>query len=326
MPSSYWTRARDLLFSRYGKRLYLPLGLVAAGICIGIFRPAFWTAGNINNVLVSAAFSGICACGMTILITAGLIDLSVAGVIAISAITMAYILPKSTVGLAMTVALLIGLSLGLVNGFVVAIMKIPPFIGTLGTLYLFLGAAFILTHGRVVAIPSKNFRRLTTGAVGPIPMSFIVFLIFALFCGWLLHCTYFGRHIRAIGSNEEASRLAGIPITRTKILAFMLSGIGFSIAAIFIAGRLASAEGNMSIGFEMSVIAAVVVGGTSMRGGEGTLLGTVFGTLLFAVLSNALNLFGVGSYWQYVLLGVVLICAIAAGNLRISDVAVRGDE
>lgn len=314
-----WQAVREVL-----SRQYLVVVLLALAVAVGIAKPAFWGAGNLENILVQASLVGMAGCGMTLLIAGGLLDLSVGGVIAVSAIAVATVLPSTTIGGAVLLALVIGLTLGLLNGLLVTYVRIAPFIATLGTLYLFLGVAFIWTQGSVVAITSQNFRAATTGSLLGLPIPFVVFVLLAVASSVLLARTYFGRTVRAFGSNERAAVLAGLPVNRAKVLVFGVAGACFALAGVFMAGRLSSAEGNMAIGFEMSVIAAVVVGGTALRGGRGTLAGTVVGALLFAVLANALNLLGVASYWQYVLTGTVLVAAIAVGARRADAAEVRG--
>lgn len=303
---------------------YLLGVLVVLCLAVGWVEPAFWGPGNLSNVLFQASFVGLAACGMTLLIAGGLLDLSVGGVIAVSAIGVATVLPHTTIGGAMGVALLIGAALGLLNGLLVTYARIAPFIATLGTLYLFLGLAFIWTSGSVMPITSSNYRAATTGSLGWLPFPFLVLLLLAVLTYLLLKRTYFGRTLRAFGSNERAAALAGLPVNRTKVGVFVIAGMCFALAGVFMAGRLSSAEGNMAMGFEMNVIAAVVVGGTALRGGRGTLVGTVVGALLFAVLANTLNLLGVASYWQYVLTGAVLAAAVAVGARRSSASEVRG--
>jgi len=309
---------------RLASQQYLLVVLLVLAVAVGAARPAFWGTGNLSNILFQASFVGLAACGMTLLIAGGLLDLSVGGVIAVSAIAVATVLPSTTIGVAVLLAVLIGAVLGLLNGLLVTYLRIAPFIATLGTLYLFLGVAFIWTSGGVVPITSSNYRAATTGSLGWLPVPFLVFLCLAALTHLLLRHTYFGRTLRAFGSNERAATLAGLPVARAKVTAFVFTGACFALAGVFMAGRLSSAEGNMAMGFEMSVIAAVVVGGTALRGGRGTLLGTVIGALLFAVLTNALNLLGVASYWQYVLTGAVLAAAVAVGARRASTAEVRG--
>ena len=305
-------------------RHYLVLVLVALCVAVGAARPSFWGTGNLSNVLFQASFVGLAACGMTMLIAAGLLDLSVGGVIAVASIAVATVLPHTTIGGAIALALVIGAVLGLVNGLLVTYVKIAPFIATLGTLYLFLGLAFIWTSGKVVPITSSNYRATTTGTLGWVPVPFLVFVVLAFVTYLVLQRTYFGRTLRAFGSNERAAVLAGLPVNRAKVGVFVVAGICFALAGVFMAGRLSSAEGNMAMGFEMNVIAAVVVGGTALRGGRATTFGTVVGAILFAVLANALNLLAVASYWQYVLTGTVLVAAVALGARRSAAAEVRG--
>lgn len=301
----------------------LLLIVVIAALIIGFLRPTFWGAGNLENVLFQTALVGLAACGMTLLIVGGLLDLSVAGVIAVSSIAIARVLPHTTVGMAILLAIAIGAALGLINGILVTYVKIAPFIATLGTLYLFQGIAFVWTNGQVAIISSRNYRSITTESMGIVPYAFIAFILLAALTYLLLNRSYFGRTLRAAGSNQRAAELAGMPVNRTKLLTFVIAGVCFSATAIFMAGRLASAEGTMAQGFEMNVIAAVVVGGTALRGGQGTTFGTVVGALLFAILGNALNLFGIASYWQYVVTGIVLVAAIAI-SVRRGGIEVRG--
>ncbi|MFW7414704.1 ABC transporter permease [Demequina sp. SO4-18] len=303
---------------------YLVVVLIVLCIAVGWAAPSFWGVGNLSNVLFQASFVGLAACGMTLLIAGGLLDLSVGGVIAVSAIGVATVLPSTTIGAAIGLALLIGAALGLLNGLLVTYLRIAPFIATLGTLYLFLGLAFIWTSGGVVAITSSNYRATTTGTVGWVPIPFLVLVVVAFLTYLLLKRTYFGRTLRAFGSNEHAAKLAGLPVNRAKVGVFMIAGMCFALAGVFMAGRLSSAEGNMAMGFEMNVIAAVVVGGTALRGGRATLVGTIVGSVLFAVLANSLNLLGVASYWQYVLTGTVLAAAVAVGARRSGAGEVRG--
>lgn len=303
---------------------YLLAILIVVAVAVGLARPSFWSAGNLTNILFQASFVGLAACGMTLLIASGLLDLSVGGTIAVSAVAATTVLPHTTVGAAIALAVGLGAVLGLLNGLLVTYVRIPPFIATLGTLYLFLGVAFIWTSGHVVPITSYHFRSLTTGTIGVLPVAFLAFLLVALLTFVLLNRTYFGRTIRAYGSNPRAAELAGMRVNRTKVLTFIFAGVCAALAGIFMAGRLSSAEGNMAIGFEMDVIAAVVVGGTALRGGRGTVFGTILGALLFAILANSLNLLGVASYWQYVLTGTVLAVAVALGARRASAAEVRG--
>jgi ribose transport system permease protein len=264
---------------------------------------------------------------MTLLITAGVLDLSVPGVIALSSLAAASLLPYTTTGIAVGAALLVGALAGLLNGLLVAYVKIPSFIATLGTQYLYLGIVFVLTDGGVAPINSNDYSEFTNGSVGVFPLVFIILIVLAALTYFVLYWTHFGRAIRAIGSNERAARLTGVSVNVVKVIAFVIGGLMFAIAGVFLSGELSSSSGTMATGFELNAIAAVVVGGTSLRGGQATMFGTVIGAMLFSLLSNALNLLNVSSYWQYVLTGAVLAVAVAlGGTLLSSQQAVRGAD
>jgi ribose transport system permease protein len=321
--SREWNLRRDL--HQWVTSNYLLGILILLMLIIGWARPAFWSSGNLNNVLFQTAFVGISACGMTIMIAGGLIDLSVGGVIAVSSILLASILPSMTVGSAIMLALICGAVLGAVSGLIVTYLRIAPFIATLGTLYLFLGLAFIVTNAKVIPVTSSAYRSYTTSSLGILPIPFLVMLLLAGITYFLLHRTYFGRTVRAFGSNERAARLAGLRVNRTKILVFVFAGVCFALTGVFMAGRLSSAEGNMATGFEMDVIAAVVLGGTPLRGGRGTVFGTMVGSAMFAVIANSMNLLGIASYWQYVLTGGILAIAVALGIWKNKSDVIRGE-
>lgn len=311
---------------RFLGRQYLAGVVVLVTLGLSIFHPSIISPGNLSSVLFQASLTGICAAGMALLISAGQLDLSVPGVIALSALTAAALLPRTTVGVAIVAALLVGCLLGAVNGLLVAYVDIPPFIATLGTQYLYLGIAFVLTQGGVAPISSYYYSTYTNAAVGMFPVVFLVLVVIAAVAYLLLYWTHFGRGMRSVGSNERAARLAGLAVGRIKVGVFALGGALFATSGVFLSGLLSSASGTMATGFELNAIAAVVVGGTSLRGGQATLAGAVVGAVVFSLLSNALNLLGVASYWQYVLTGLVLAVAVALGSLRRSQREVRGAE
>jgi ribose/xylose/arabinose/galactoside ABC-type transport system permease subunit len=300
----------------FAGRYALQLFTIVAFVVVGVVEPSFRQPGNIASILLQSSFTGLAAAGMTLLIVGGMIDLSVAGVIALSAVTVAYVLPHTLVGTAVAAALALGALLGLLNGVIVTKLRFPPFIATFGMLNLYLAAAFIWTDGATVPVLSSGFLPLGFADVAGVPVLFLVMVAGVVVCHLLLHRTRFGRNLRAIGSSEAASRMAGLPVDRIRILAFGLVGLLTAMAGVGLTALLSSASPNMSLGFELNVIAVVVVGGTSLFGGSGTLLGTFTGAILFAGLSNALNLLNVASYWQYVLTGVVLAAALVVAGRR----------
>ncbi len=300
------------LAGKYALQLFTVLGLIV----MFLLEPSFRQTGNLRSVLLQSSFSGLSAAAMTLLIVAGMFDLSVAGIVGLSAVMVATVMPHTTVGAAVAAALVLGALLGLLNGVVVTKFRFPPFIATFGMLNLYLAAAFIWTAGATVSIAAVGFLPLATAQILGLPVLFIVMVVGVLVCHFVLTRTRLGRNLRAIGSSEPASRMAGLPVDRTRIITFGLVGLFTAIAGVGLAALLSSASADMSLGFELTVIAVAVVGGTSLEGGRGSLLGTFTAAILFSALNNALNLLGVPSYWQYVAIGVVLILALVVAGLQ----------
>lgn len=298
-------------------KYYIQVLLVIAVVILSIINPNFRRPTNYANILLQSAFTGIGAAGMTLLIIAGAFDLSVAGIIGVCGIALAMLSPGILAVPAALAAIIIGILLGLVNGFVVTRMKIPAFIATLGMMNVYLGVAFIATKGQVLGIASSFLRSMGTDALfGFLPIPFLIMIVVYVLCALLLGRTVLGRSMRAIGSSETASRTAGIPVNRIKVICFVIVGACTAIAAVLLSGELSSANAIMASGYELSAIAIVVVGGTSLKGGSGTLFGSFTGALFFAVINNALNIFGVGAYWQYVISGLLLISAVGVEVVR----------
>lgn len=293
--------------------------LVVAALGLGAVNPYFRTTTNAENVLLQASFSGIGAAGMTLLIVSGAFDLSVAGLLGLCGVILAKLAPDIGVTLAIAAALVTGFVLGLVNGVVVTKLQIPPFIATLGMMNIYVALAFIASAGQVIPASDVTFQFLGTGTLfGVLPVPFVVMILIYVICRGILSRTKLGRYLRAVGSNEIAARTAGIPVDRVRIIAFGIVGGCTALAATFLTAELSSANAIMATGYELTVIAVVVIGGTSLKGGKGTLFGSFAGALFFAMISNALNIFGVGAYWQYVVTGLFLISALAVQALRSS--------
>ncbi len=297
---------------RYALQIFTVLALIV----VAIFVPNFRQLSNLQDVALQSSFAGLSAAGMTLLITGGMIDLSVAGIIALTAVTLSNLLPHAPLAIAVVLSLGVGAVLGLCNGLIITKLRFPPFIASYAMLSIYLAAAFIWTHASTLPLTNAAFLGLSATEIFGVPLFFLIMLAGALACSFLLNRTRFGRNLRAIGSSEAASRMAGLAVDRTRTAAFVLFGLLTSAAGIGLASLLSSASANMSIGYELNVVAVAVVGGTSLLGGSGTLLGTVTGAVLFAALDNALNLFNIPSYWQYVVAGVVLAVALVVASRR----------
>jgi ribose transport system permease protein len=313
-------------------KYYIQWLLVVAVIVLAALNGNFRQPNNLKNILLQSSFAGIGAAGMTLLITAGAFDLSVAGILGVCGVIMATSIAPTSTALGICAALAVGVALGIINGLVVTKLRIPAFIATLGMMNVYLGLGFIWTNGQVVSVAQPSQVSQTTGVVsaatpfvltlgtgslfGILPVPFVVMAIVYGLCYLLFRRTHFGRFLRAVGSSESAARTVGIPVARVRIIAFAMVATCTAIAAVLLTAELSSANAIMATGYELNAIAIVVVGGTSLQGGKGTLLGSFTGALFFAVINNALNIFGVGAYWQYVVSGVLLISAIAIQAVR----------
>jgi ribose/xylose/arabinose/galactoside ABC-type transport system permease subunit len=297
-------------------RYTIEVVLVVAVIVLLLTSSSFGTSNNIDGVLRQSAFVGIGAAGMTLLMVGGSIDLSVAPMLALCGIVAGHLDGDVGLVLAIVAAVLFGGALGTLNGLIVTRLRVPSFVATLGLQYVYLAIALLWTNGQVVVITSTAFLALGAGDVLGIPTPFVFMVGAYAVCWYLFRRTRFGRQVRAVGSNERASRVAGIPVARVRVATFALLGICVGLAGVLLAGLVSSADSTVATGYELNVIAAVVVGGTSLNGGRGTLIGSFTGAIFFTLVSNALDLYGIGSYWQYVATGLVLITALGVEGLR----------
>ena len=314
--AGYRERPTGLVLNMFGKYFIQWLLLIAV-IILSMANSNFRQLANIENILLQSAFTGIGAAGMTLLIMTGAFDLSVAGLLGLCGVALALLVPLVGIVPSIIAVLVLGALLGVTNGLVVPKIRIPAFIATLGMMNIYLAVAFILTDAQVISVIEKQFRALGTGTMfGVLPIPFVVMIITYLIFAGILHFATYGRYIRAVGSNETAGRVAALPVDRVRIFAFGLVGLATALASVFLTALLSSANAIMATGYELNVIAVVVVGGTSLYGGRGTLFGSLTGALFFAVINNALNMFGVAAYWQYVAVGFILIVALGIEAVR----------
>ena len=303
--------AVKVFLAHYGRQFGTLLGLIGLSIVLWIMTPYFLTVSNLLNVAQQTSINAIIAVGMTfVIITAG-IDLSVGSLVAFSGVVLASVLQA---GVPLPIAILVGLGVGLfcgmINGLLITLGRIPPFISTLGMMSVARGAALLYTKGRPVSGFSENFRYLATGEIFHIPVPVIIMGVVYIIAHFVLNRTKLGRYAYAIGGNEEAAILSGINVKLYKTMVYALCGMLSGLAALILTARLNSAQpiaGNM---YELDAIAATVIGGTSLMGGEGTVLGTLIGALIMGVLRNGLNLLGVSSFIQQIVIGSVIIIAV----------------
>ena len=286
-------------------------GLIALCVTLWVATPHFLTVSNLLNVLEQTAINAIVAVGMTFVIISGGIDLSVGSVLALSGIALGSALQAEVAApAAIALALAVGLGCGLVNGVLVTFGRLPPFIATLGMMSVARGAALMLAEGRPISGFDDGFRMLATERVLTMPAPAIIAALIYVVAHFVLGHTVFGRATYAIGGNEEAARLSGVHVRYHKTAIYGVAGLMSAAAAVILTARLNSAQPTAGTMYELDAIAATVIGGTSLLGGEGTIMGALIGALIMGVLRNGLNLLNVSSFFQQVVIGVVIIGAV----------------
>lgn len=306
----------DRSFATKIKRFIGDYGIILFFIIIlavlAFTAPNFLTVTNLVNVVRQSSIIGIIALGMTfIMITAG-IDLSVGSVVGLAGIVFALLAPAT--GNAFWIPLLVGVAVGLLVGFLSAALvvwgKILPFLATLATMAIARTAALVITDGQVVSNLSPPAEWLGSGFIGPIPVPVLLFVVAAIICEFVLSRTKFGSHVYAVGGNEESAKKVGISVSRVLFTVYLIGGGLAALGGLVLTARLNGAAPVAGTGYELQVIAAVVIGGTSLFGGVGTIRGTVLGVLLLGVVMNGMNLLGVSSYFQQGVQGVILVLAV----------------
>ncbi|MGM9974446.1 MAG: ribose ABC transporter permease [Clostridiaceae bacterium] len=287
------------------------LALIVLCLVISVIQPRFLTISNISTVLTQVSMNAIIAIGMTFVILTGGIDLSVGSIIAITGAVAASILTSGgSAFIAVFAAILIGGAIGYLNGFFVARARIQAFIVTLATMTIFRGVTYVYTGGNPISGLGKAFNVIGNKKILGIPVPVLIMIVVFAIGAYVLTQTRFGRYVYAIGGNEDSSRLSGINTKSVKNLVYMISGIAAAIAGIIVTSRIGSASPNAGSSYELDAIAAVVLGGTSLSGGEGRIFGTIIGALIIGVLNNSLNLLNVSTFYQSIVKGAVILLAV----------------
>ena len=298
-----------------GERAGIFIMLAVLVILFAVINPDFRKVNNISNILLQCTPIGIAAIGMTFAIISGAFDLSVGSTMALTAsVTVSLIGVLGFYGAA-AAGLTLGFLLGLINGLIVTKVRIQPFIATLGTLWVYRAFAYIYTQNKPVQSTDAVFTSWGN-SFAYVPLLFIVTLFCYLAGFFLLYSTPFGRYVFAVGSNRKAAILSGINVAGVTLLVFAMAGLFSAMGGIALAVRLWSAKADTASGYELMIIAAVVLGGTTLKGGRGTLAGTFGAAILFAVIYNAMDMFQVQSYWQKIALGGILLIALSLDGLR----------
>jgi ribose transport system permease protein len=310
-----WTRG--LAQAGRSTVIYPLLGLIVVCAVMVFASDSFLSASNATNILRQVSINALIAVGMTFVILTGGIDLSVGAVMALSGTVAAGLMAGGAGGgVALAACIGIGLAFGLANGGFVARAGMPPIIVTLATMGIARGLALIYTGGYPISGLPDWMRWFGSGTVAGVQAP-IVIMVVVYAIGWVvLERMPFGRYVFAIGGNEQATRLSGVRVARTKLLVYAVSGVTAAIAGVVLTSRLFSGQPNAGQGFELDAIAAVVLGGTAIAGGRGSLIGTLLGALLLGVLNNGLNMMAVSPYVQTVVKGGIILLAIYIGRER----------
>jgi ribose transport system permease protein len=286
-------------------------GLLGLCAVLWLLTPHFLTVSNLLNVGQQTAINAIVAVGLTFVIISGGIDLSVGSLVAFTGVVLASLLQRGVPPpLAIAAGLATGLGCGLVNGLLITLGRLPPFIATLGVMSVARGGALLYTEGRPISGFAEGFRWIATGEVCFVPAPLILTIVVYAAAHFTLRRTRFGRYTFAIGGNEEAALLSGVNVRFHKTAVYGVSGLLSALAAVVLTARLNSAQPIAGLNYELDAIAAAVIGGTSLLGGQGSVIGTLIGALIMGVLRNGLNLLGVSSFVQQVVIGAVIILAV----------------
>ncbi len=290
---------------------------VLMAIVLSFMSPFFMTVGNMTNLSKQVSIVAILAAGQAVVIISGGIDLSVGSVLALSAVVIGTLIQMDVDPLmAMIAGILTGTAAGWVNGMVITRGNIPPFIATLGMLGIARGLALVITGGVSHPVLSPMFLYIGNAKLFGLPIPLYFVIVTFLVIGIMMHRTVFGRHVYAIGGNERVARLQGIPVDRQKVKIYALSGFLAAIAAVVMTGRLAATPPSVAQAIELQAIAAVIIGGVSFVGGRGLVLTALIGALIMAMITNGLNILGISSFYQQVLIGIVIIVAVWLDNLK----------
>ena len=295
------------------------IALVLLFLVMSIASPSFLNVTNLLNILKQNSVYGVIAVGMTFVIVTGGIDLSVGAIVALSACFATSLAQKGTsvpVLFAMLVGLMFGVACGAFSGFFISVANIPAFIATLATQTIARGIVFVFTDGRPITGVTDAYRFLGKGSVGMVPVMVIVYILFLLLGTFLLKYTKFGRHVFAVGGNKQAARVSGVNVKFTEFMVYVLCGFCSAFAGLMLSSRIQTGQPAGGEGYELDAITAVVIGGASLSGGKGSVVGSFIGILVVGILTNGLDLLNVSSYYQKIIKGAIILLAVLADSRK----------
>ena len=295
----------------------LTIVVILLAIIFSFINPKFATTTNLLNILTQASYYIILAVGMTFVIAAAGIDLSVGSLLAlITVVNFELIKGGLNPIVGVILMFLMGGILGAFTGYLITYINIPPFIATLGVMVSLRGLALVHSAGKMHYGLPESLTWFGQGEILGIPVPVLISLIFALFGAWLFNRTKFGLHVRSIGGNREAARLVGINIKMIEILVYCFMGLCVALGGLIMIARIDSTQATIGTSMEIHVIAAVIIGGTSLFGGKGTIFGTLLGAILLSMMTNALVIAGVDYFWQLFIMGIIVLIAVTINNFR----------
>ncbi len=300
------------IWKKFSREFGIIIALILLMTIFGIIEPLFLTPTNLLDIVDQTVINGLLAVGITMVIISGGIDLTVGSTMAVVIVCIGKFLVSGLNPIvAVLLGILLGFILGAVNGFLITKMHLQPFIATLGMMSAYRGVAYLITGGWPVLEIPQSFRTMMDGDIaGMIPSSVVILLAAAVIGYILLKHTKFGTYLFSMGSNEEATRLSGVNISSNKIMAYALCGVATALAGMVMLAKLGTGEPTAGQGYELNAIAAAAVGGTSLSGGKGSMIGTFFGAILLQALKVGLVVCGVDTFWQYIATGGIIIAAV----------------
>jgi len=312
-----WQKTRDLLARPWAGTAMLLVFYLIIIIVFTILSPFFLSVPNLLSIGTNASFIGLMAAAGTPLIIAGGLDLSVAAIAGLAGVLVALCYAAGlNIWIGCVLALVVGGGVGAANGALTNGLRLNPFIVTLGTMSIISGLSLVLTGGLTNPLMEDSFNWLGSGRILAIPFPLILMVVVFAVIWWVLAFTPFGRYVYAAGGNPDASRMLGIPVDRTQITLYIVSGLSGALAGIIVGAMLGAAAPNAVGGYLLTVIAAIILGGTSLFGGRGSVWGTLLAVLILGTLNNGLTLLNVSSFWQDVTKGAVLLLAVGLDQLR----------
>ena len=310
---------KSTILRNHGTEMYVSMGFGLLFIAFSIISPYFLRINNLANILYQICAIGILAAGQCMVILTGGIDLSIGGIFTLSGWVMCFFIRNGNLAEGLLLGVSVGLFTGAVNGILIAVARLEPFIVTLGTMSIYNGVVYIISDSKAVSnLPAVLARIDAYKLFGFLPSYVLVVIVVFVLGQLFLSYSKPGPMIYAIGSNELAAQYSGIPVKVYKMLPYIITGFLCSVSAFVQSAHLLAIDANAGTNLNLDSITAVVIGGTSLLGGRGTLVGTGVGILLIGDLGNGLNLLGVGSYWQRVVVGVILIVAVTAQRMSLN--------